>query len=96
MARDEIIEFLRSTRPEVAERFRARVEGIFGSVARGEDRPDSDLDVLVRFEDGASLLDLVALGDFLEEHLKRPVDIVSVRALRKEIQPYVERDLIKV
>ncbi len=96
MDRHQILDFLRSSRSEIATRFRANVEGIFGSVARGDERPESDVDVLVRFSKGASLLDLVALGDFLEDHLRRRVDIVSTRALREEIRPYVEKDLVRV
>ena len=57
---------------------------IFGSVARGEAGPDSDLDVLVRFETGRSLLDLVGIQQDLEELLGCKVDVVSERALRSE------------
>lgn len=55
---------------------------VFGSVARGEDGPDSDLDLLVDFADGTSLFDLVHLGDELEDLLGVPVDIVSTGGLR--------------
>ncbi len=54
---------------------------VFGSVARGEDTINSDLDLLVRFEDGASLLDLVGLADSLEDCLGVKVDILSEGAL---------------
>jgi hypothetical protein len=50
--------------------------------------------VLVEFLDGASLSDLVGLGDFLEEKLGCKVDVVSQRALREEIKPYVYEDLL--
>lgn len=57
---------------------------VFGSVARGEAGPDSDLDVLVKFEAGRSLLDLVGIQQDLEELLGCKVDVVSERALRSE------------
>ena len=55
----------------------ARNVRLFGSAARGEDRPDSDLDLLVEMESGRSLLDLVGLGQDLEELLRRKVDVVT-------------------
>src|SRR6266545_8303803 len=50
---------------------------VFGSVARGEDRPDSDVDLLVDVEPGRTLLDVIALEQDLQELLGRKVDIVT-------------------
>ena len=52
---------------EIKEKFKAEVIGIFGSYARGEEKKESDIDVLVRFEEGATLLHLVGLGYYLED-----------------------------
>lgn len=54
---------------------------VFGSVARGEDQPGSDLDLLVRFAAHASLFDLTALADDVERLLGIPVDVVSEAGL---------------
>lgn len=61
----------------IAAEHKAHDVRVFGSVARGEDTPDSDLDLLVRFEDTASLLDLVGLADSLEDCLGVKVDVIS-------------------
>jgi len=61
----------------VAAQHGARKVRLFGSAARGEDRPGSDLDLLVDMESGRSLLDLVALGQDLEELLHRKVDVIT-------------------
>ena len=61
----------------VAAQHGARNVRLFGSAARGEDRPGSDLDLLVDMESGRSLLDLVALGQNLEELLHRKVDVIT-------------------
>ena len=54
---------------------------VFGSTARGENSADSDLDLLVSFEAGRSLLDLVGLKHDVEDLIRRPVDVVTDRAL---------------
>lgn len=54
---------------------------IFGSLSRGRAREDSDLDLLVDFDEGSSLLDLIAIEREVEELLHRPVDVVTRRGL---------------
>jgi len=66
----------------VARKRRARRIAVFGSVARGEACPDSDLDLLVDFEPGASLLDHVGLPQNLEGLLGVGVDIVTRGSLK--------------
>lgn len=79
---------------EVLRPFNPVEVGIFGSFARGEERPDSDIDILVDFGSSRiTLFDLVEIGDSLEEKLKRNVDIVTRRALHPFLKPYVEQDL---
>ena len=56
---------------------------LFGSVARGEDGPDSDVDLLVDFDTESSLFDLIRLARELEELLGRPVDVVSTGGLKE-------------
>lgn len=64
-------------------RHRAVRARIFGSVARGQAGADSDVDLLVQFEQGSSLFDLMALQDELEQLLGAPVDIVSEGGLKE-------------
>lgn len=71
--RDEVL--------RVAAMHRACDVRVFGSVARGEDRPGSDLDLLVSFAPEASLYDVVGLTDALQELLGVSVDVVSAAAV---------------
>lgn len=67
---------------------------VFGSVSRGAARADSDVDVLVDIEPGSrfSLIDLVALKDFLEDRLDRKVDVVTKAGLESGIRDRVLRE----
>jgi len=67
--------------------------GVFGSVARGEDRPDSDVDLLVRFAKGKSLLGLVRLERELTAALGRKVDLLTESALSPFLRDRILREL---
>lgn len=77
---------------QIAARHGARNVRLFGSAARGEDRPDSDLDLLVEMEPGRSLLDLVALGQELEDLLHRKVDVLTDSSVHPAIRPHILAD----
>ena len=94
MGKEEILETLTSIKDEVRQKYKAELKGIFGSYARGEEKENSDIDVLVEFLENATLFELVGLGDFLEEKLHCKVDIVSQRAIRREIEPYIYSDMV--
>lgn len=72
---------------EIAARHGARNVRLFGSVARGTARRGSDVDFLVEMEEGRSLLDLIELGQDLEELLQRKVDVLTDGGL----SPYLEQ-----
>lgn len=69
---------------------------VFGSVARGDDEPGSDLDLLVDFTDDATLLDEVGLRLALSDLLRVDVDVVAADALRGEFGERVLREAIAV
>ena len=77
---------------EAAARHGARTVRVFGSVARGDDRTDSDIDLLVEMADDRSLLDLVALEQELESLLHRPVDVLTMQSLAPGVRARVTAD----
>jgi hypothetical protein len=78
----------------IAARHGATEVRLIGSVARGEARPDSDVDLLVTWSEGASLLDQAALMLELENLLGRKVDIASDGWVKPSIREPVYRDVI--
>jgi len=73
-------------------RFGVRRVGLFGSCLRGEERPDSDVDLLVDFEPGRkTLANLVDLADFLETLFQRHVELLTPESL----SPYLGPDILR-
>lgn len=66
----------------LAERYGARDLRVFGSVARRRDDFDSDIDLIARFDDGTTLIDMALLVEALEELLGAPVDLIDEAGLR--------------
>ena len=78
----------------VAKRYGASNVRVFGSVVRGEDKADSDIDLLVALERGRTLLDLVALEEELTALLGRKVDVVVEGGLSPYIGPNILREAV--
>jgi predicted nucleotidyltransferase/DNA-binding XRE family transcriptional regulator len=74
---------------EMAGRHGATNVRVFGSVARQEERDDSDIDLLVDLEPGHTILDLVGLRRELTEALGVPIDVTTVRMLKKHLRAHV-------
>ena len=89
--RDHRDEILRLARAHGARKLR-----LFGSAARGDDRPDSDLDLLVEMEPGRSLVDHVALKQDLEGLLGRDVDVVTEQSLHPRLRDRVLREAVSL
>ena len=96
MEKQEILELLRRHKPELTRRYSVRDLALFGSSARDTAREDSDIDILVSFDGPATSHRYFGVQFYLEDLLGRPVDLVSDKALRPELRPYVEREAIHV
>jgi len=96
MDRASILATLRAHRDELARRYAAKDLALFGSTARDDLRPDSDIDILVDFEGPATLDGYFGLKDFLEQMLGRPVDLVTQRGLKPRARVQVQSEMIRV
>jgi hypothetical protein len=95
MKREEILKHLAARRADLAS-FGVKSLALFGSVARGEVRPESDLDILVEFSGPATFDGYMELKFFLEGLLGCSVDLVTQKALKPRLRPYVEQEALYV
>ena len=93
---DEIRSIIRAHQDELYSRYKARVVGIFGSYVRGEQQPDSDLDVLAAFDSDASLFDLGGAQVMLSELLGLKVDLIPQEDVRPELKEKIESEAVAV
>jgi len=85
-----VLALLERELPILRERFGIKMIGIFGSVSREEDTPESDLDIIYSFcPDSDTYDNLLDLGEFLEELLQRKVDLVSEEWMSKRFRASV-------
>jgi len=83
-------------KPLLAERFKVKEIGIFGSLVRGEQGEASDIDILVEFSEPISFFSFIDLEDYLSEILEARVDLVSKKALKPHIGKNILRELVTV
>lgn len=91
----DVLSLLRTHEPELKERFGVAKIGIFGSFARGEARPESDVDVLVTFQDGKKTFDnFMGTRFYLEDLFSRKVDLVTDAALKPLIRDPIMQEVV--
>lgn len=89
----DIKKTLREHLPDLRERYGVRSFALFGSYVRGEQAPDSDLDILVSFDDPPGLLGFIDLENELSDLLGCPVDLVVEDSLKPRIAERVKREV---
>jgi len=83
---EKVREFFRAEAPRLAEKYTLRVDGFFGSYARGEQTPESDVDVLVSFERVPGLIELIGIENDVSERLG-----VKVQMVHNDGSPFLKR-----
>jgi len=95
ITKEEILKSLAKSKPELQRQFKVSSLALFGSYARGEQSPDSDVDILVEVDPSIGL-DFVTLAERIEKLLGTPVDLVSMRAVTAKAMKFIEPELIYV
>ena len=96
MKQDEVTAKLRVHEPELRAAGVARLS-LFGSTARNEARPESDIDLLAAFDDAQSLslLDMIGIENRLTDLLGQPVDLIEEGTLKPRAQANVSREAVR-
>ncbi len=96
MNKQKALDILGKVKQDALTRFGATRLGLYGSTARDTATGSSDVDILVTFDGPATADRYFGLQFYLEDLLHCRVDLVTEKALRPELKPYVEQDLIYV
>jgi predicted nucleotidyltransferase len=96
MNRNKILRLLRQHKAELMQRYDVNQLSLFGSTARDQAGKDSDIDILVSFNGVATSRRYFGVQFYLEDLLGRSIDLVTEKALRPELRPYIEREAIRV
>jgi predicted nucleotidyltransferase len=93
--RKEILKLLSQNKSELEKKFKVSRLALFGSYARGDQRPDSDVDILVDVDPSIGL-EFIDLAERIEQLIELPVELVSRRAIKPRNMKFIEQELIYV
>ncbi|MGV8934745.1 MAG: nucleotidyltransferase family protein [Gallionellaceae bacterium] len=96
MNRTDTLKLLAEHKRELMQRFGVQKLALFGSVVRDAAQQGSDVDVLVAFDGPATSARYFGVQFYLEDLLGCPVDLVTEKALRPELRPYIEKEAVHV
>jgi len=95
ITKEEILRMLAQDKPELQKQFKVSKVALFGSYARGDQKPDSDVDILVEVDPSIGL-NFVTLAERIEKLLGVAVDLVSTRAVSPKAMKLIETELVYV
>ena len=96
MKRTTALEILANNKAALVQRFGVTRLALFGSTARDAAKTNSDIDVLVAFDGPATSARYFGVQFYLEDLFGCPVDLVTEKALRAELRPFIEREAVHV
>jgi uncharacterized protein len=98
LSKQDVLQFLGDNKPYILQRFQLTKMGIFGSFARGEEKHDSDIDLLIeRVSDAKNIFNSdIELQELLKKKFNRKVDIYTEKYIKPYAKPYILRDAIYV
>ena len=96
MKRKRILELLSRSKPELQSRFGVTRLALFGSTARDAATEGSDIDILVAFDGPATSKQYFGVQFYLEDLFGCPIDLVTEKALRPELRPFIEQEQVNV
>ena len=96
MNQEQALILLTQLKPELVKRFGVKRLALFGSTVRNEAGAKSDIDIVVAFDQPATSRRYFGVQFLLEDAFDQPVDLVTEKAIRPELKPYIEQEAINV
>lgn len=96
MKREQVINLIRDRQAELSERYHVASLTLFGSTARGDAQPESDVDILVEFSQPVGLFHFIELQQYLEDILGCQVDLGTPRSIKPYIKDRIIHEAIRV
>jgi predicted nucleotidyltransferase len=96
MRKNEEMENIKKKIIPILKEYKVTKAGIFGSYARGEQKKNSDIDILIEINEKAVLLEIIGLKNLLQKATKKKVDLVEYETIRSEIRDNILRDEILI
>jgi len=93
MTKIAILDFLRSHKDEMHEQFGLKKIGLFGSYVRGEEREDSDIDLVVEIESSNKFRSFFGLKAYLEDALQKNIDLGIESSLKPIVRKYIKKEI---
>ena len=96
--KNEVLSFLRENKKVFREKYGIKEIWLFGSVARGEDTPSSDIDLMIEFLSPKfhTFDNYFDIKELFERKFKRKIDLATKEMIRERLKPYIYKDLINV
>ena len=96
MKLEEIEKMLAEHKDELYKKYKIKEIGIFGSFVRGESKKESDVDIIVEFEEVPGLIKFIEIEEYLSKLLGRKVDLVRKPAIRKELKNKILKEAVYI
>lgn len=90
-----IKQIIQQLKPELAEKFHVQSIGLFGSIVRDDYSADSDIDIIVDFDQPVGI-EFIDLADFMEQKLQKKVDLVSKNGIKEKYFKVIEKEIVYV
>ncbi len=96
MADNDVIKKLKEHKNELFKKYNIKSLGVFGSYARGEEMPESDVDILVEFSLIPDLFEYMEIERNMEDILSKKVDLIEKNSIKKGLEKYILNEVVMI
>ncbi len=96
MNKEKIISTIEAQEDFLKKKYHVKSIGLFGSVVRGEETSESDVDILVEFESPVGFFEFIRLENYLSEMLGKKVDLISKKAVKSAVKNEIFKEIVYV